>query len=339
MDLPMERNIIFFKIPPLATFERALVIDPEDLYSLNELGITYRENNQKTKAIATFERALVIDPEDLYSLNELGITYRENNQADEVIAMCLKAIQMQKQKHDCHSYLNLLQIYLFFEPDAQKATENFNILSEAPRHKAFNSSRRKYEQIISNLQYLWDTSLNDLALYESFLFCAIQHKAYWQVLPILQKLDEKFPDNAKIKSRLGKTLSNQVINEYEQGQSYLKQAIALFKKENNHQQLQQHILYYCYSLKNHLQFDLLEQELKNYESDVIQDTDYFRFMGHYSFAKHQDLDQAINYFEKAIEMTKEPIKQREFVETLLRLLSEQNSPRYKDYFVKYQTVL
>lgn len=171
------------------------------------------------------------------------------------------------------------------------------------------------------------------------MLCAIQHKAYWQVLPILEKLDEKFPDNAKLKSRLGKTLSNHVIDDYEKGQRYLKQAIALFKKANNRPQIQQHILYYCYSLKNRQQLDLLEQELEIYESDLIQDADYFRFMGHYSFAKQQDLDQAINYFVQAIEMTKEPKEQREFVETLLRLLSEQNSPRYKDYFLKYQAVL
>ena len=303
----------------------------------NELGIAYRLNKQLNNAITTFERALVIEPKGLPSLNELGITYRENNQADEAIAICLKAIKMH---HSRHPYLNLLQIYLFFKPDTQKARENFTILSEeAPRLKAFNSSRTKYKQIIDNLSSIWNISFNDLVLYERFLFLAIQYKAYLEVLPILQKLDEKFLDNAKLKSRLGKTLSNQVIDEYEKGQRYLKQAIALFKKENNRQQLQQHILYYCYSLNNHQQLDLLAEELQTYKSDLIQDADYFRFMGHYSFAKHQDLPKAINYFEQAIKMAEEPNEQREYAETLLRLLSEQNSPRYKDYFVKYQAVL
>ena len=59
---------------------------------INELGITYRENNQIPEAIETFKKALEINPNNLPSINELGITYRENNQIPEAIETFKKSI-------------------------------------------------------------------------------------------------------------------------------------------------------------------------------------------------------------------------------------------------------
>ncbi len=72
---------------------------------------------------------------------------------------------------------------------------------------------------------------------------------------------------------------------------------------------------------------------------MIHDADYFRFMAHYSFAKNQDLDEAIIYFEKAIDMAEGVIETREFAESLLRFLSEQNRTLYKKYFLKFEELL
>ncbi len=176
------------KTKAIETFERALEIEPSDLPFLNELGITYRENNQKTKAIETFERALEIEPSDLPSLNELGITYRENNQIDEAIAICRRAISISRQRQ---SNLNLLQIYLFFKPDKQKAKEHYDLLMVPPRLHAFNSSRKKYESIILDIESILSVSFDEFKRYESFLFLAIQYKSYVNILPLLEKLNMK----------------------------------------------------------------------------------------------------------------------------------------------------
>ncbi len=313
-----------------------MAVDPNHLPSLNELGITYRENNQKTKAIETFERALAVDPNHLPSLNELGITYRENNQMDEAIAICGRAISISKTRQ---ANFNLLQIYLFFKPDKEKAKENYDLLMVSPRFHSFNSSRKKYEDIIQNIESILSISFDEFKRYESYLFLSIQYKSYIKVLPLLEKLDEKFPDTSKLKSRLGKTLSNQVIGQQEKGWGYLKQAIQLFKKEKNIQQLQHHIIYYCYNLMNHQQMKLLDEELKAFAIDLIHDADYFRFMAHYSFANNQDLDEVIYYFEKAIDIAEGVSEKREFAESLLRFLSEQNSTLYKKYFLKFEELL
>ena len=209
----------------------------------------------------------------------------------------------------------------------------------SPRLHAFNSSRKKYEVIIQNIESILNISFDKFVNYEHFLFLAIQYKSYIKVLPLLVKLDEKFPDNSKLKSRLGKTLTNQVIGQKEKGWGYLKQAIQLFKKENNIQQLQNHIIYYCYNLINHKQMKLLDEELKTYAIDLIHNANYFRLMAHYSFVKNQNLDEAIIYFEKAIDMADGVTAKREFAESLLRFLSEQNSTLYKNYFLKFEELL
>ncbi|MHB8772260.1 MAG: tetratricopeptide repeat protein, partial [Syntrophales bacterium] len=301
-----------------------------------ELGITYRANNQNAKAIETFERALAIDPKHLPPLNELGITYRESNQADEAIEICRRAIKISRQRQP---NLNLLQIYLFFKPDRQKAKENYDVLMISPRPRAFNSSRKKYEDIIRDMDSILSTSFDELQRYESFLFLSIQYRSYHKVLSLLEKLDKKFPANSRIKSRLGKTFSNQVIDQQEKGWSYLKDAIQLFKKENDSRQLQHHIIYYFYNLMHHQQMKLLDRELNAYIIDLIHDAAYFRFMAHCSFVKNQDIDEAIIYFEKAIDIAEDVTKKKEYAESLLRFLSERNSKLYGKYFSKYEKLL
>jgi len=317
------------------TFLKRIELEPEDVRSINELGITYRENNQKTKAIETFERALAIEPKALPSLNELGISYRENNQIEEAIISCRKAINIST---DNGATANLLQIYLFFKPDKIKALENYDaLLRYGP--KSFKSNKKQLNELVQNLESILNTSTQEIKGYESYIFLSIQNKSYTQILPILEILNDKFPDNSKIKSRLGKTLSNQVIGEHERGWRFLKQAIELFKKENNILQLQGHIIYYFYNLLNQHQIELIEKKIKIYENDLIQDADYFRFMAHFSFAKHSSIDEAIGHFEKAIDIAEGLIKKREFAESLLRFLSEQNNPLYKRYFLKYEEYL
>jgi tetratricopeptide (TPR) repeat protein len=84
---------------------------------------------------------------------------------------------------------------------------------------------------------------------------------------------------------------------------------------------------------------LLEAELKNYEPDLIHDADYFRFLAYYSFVESQNIDEAIRHFEKAIEIAENLPDKREFAESLLRFLSEQNSNLYKTYLAKFEEFL
>jgi len=324
------------KAKAIETFLRALEIDEKHLPSLNELGITYRENNQKAKAIETFLRALEIDEKHLPSLNELGITYRENNQIEDAIKICNDALKISEQGT---IYLNLLQIHLLFKPNHQEA-ENCFIKVFVAKYipKSLKDSKKKYLDVLNSLESIWNISMQSNSDYKNFLQLAIQYKSYSQTLLILTVLNNKFPNDSKIKSGLGKTLSNSVIGKYEEGQKYLREAIELFKAEHNAQQLQSHIIYYLYNLINHAQAELLEKEFKRLEADLVKNADYFRFRAHYSFYENQNFDSAINYFEQAIEVASENDK-REFVESLLRFLDEKKKELHNTYFKKYESIL
>jgi tetratricopeptide (TPR) repeat protein len=81
----------------IATFNKAISIEPRALPSLNELGISYRERRKEGDidlAIATFIKANEVDPKHLPSLNELGISYRERRKEGDIdlaIATFIKA--------------------------------------------------------------------------------------------------------------------------------------------------------------------------------------------------------------------------------------------------------
>ena len=85
----------------IATFEKAIAIEPNNVRVLNELGISYRERKKEGDidlAIATFEKAIAIEPKALHSLNELGISYRERKKEGDIdlaIATFEKAIEIE----------------------------------------------------------------------------------------------------------------------------------------------------------------------------------------------------------------------------------------------------
>ena len=322
------------KAKAMKMFEKALMIAPESLQPLIELGITCRENNEIPKAIETFQKILSIDPESLPALNELSLTYRAHNQIEEAIEICKRIMGISNPKQIS---FNLLQIYLFFKPDKEKAKINFDISKEQPRHSNFDNNRNHYLRFIDLIMPIQDLSLEDFKPYDKYLDWSLRDniRAYHHALELLYKLNEKFPANSKIISRLGRTLSNKFIARYQEGWKFCKEGITLLKMENNPIQLQTLIISYFNSLLNQQQMELLETEMKAYAGDVIEIAHYFRFMAHYSFAKKSNMDEAIGHFEKAIHLAEGPAAKREFAESLLRFLSEQNSDLYKKYYSKY----
>jgi tetratricopeptide (TPR) repeat protein len=79
------------------TYVDALILEPDNVRVLNELGISYRERKRPGDidlAIATFEKIYSLSPKDLKALNELGISYRERKKPGDIdlaIATFIKA--------------------------------------------------------------------------------------------------------------------------------------------------------------------------------------------------------------------------------------------------------
>jgi tetratricopeptide (TPR) repeat protein len=309
------------------TFRKGLKVEPENIRVLNELGITYRENNQKQLAIDTFRKGLKVEPENVQVLNELGITYRENNQFEEAIQIIEKALSINPKNK--HSFLNLMQIFLFFKPDKTKAKVFYDKLNDMrPAHPSFRNSRKNYEVLIENLDSIWNLMIDEFKIYDKYCFLAIQYKAYHTVLPMLFELNKKFPGNSKIISRLGKTLSNQDICRSEEGREFLKEAIELFEREHNETQLIRHIFFYLYSLLNDDEFEILNKEIEFFKNKMEHLPYYFRFLGKYYEQLDKGEEEIIEVLEKAIELSHTDDEKKLSVSTLLNYLTNMAGDKY-----------
>jgi|GEM_PF-6245615 len=154
------------------------------------------------------------------------------------------------------------------------------------------------------------------------MFFSIQYNAYQTILPLLFKLKDKFPENAKILSRLGKTLSNQIIERNEEGWPYLKKAMELFKNENNTEQHDAHIYHYLYNLLNNERMDLLAGELETYRQYISDKPKYYRFLARVAENLNQFSEEIIALYEKALNLSDVKEEEIKSIESYLDYLTK-----------------
>jgi len=152
-------------------------------------------------------------------------------------------------------------------------------------------------------------------------------------LPILYKLNKKYPSNSKIVSRLGKTLSNQVIAQNEEGWKFLKEAIILFKNENNNEKVIDHIFYYLYNLLNNEYIELLQKEIEYYENEIKNQPRYYQLLALYKESIGKPEEEIIKAFETAINIAETNEEKLFSLKALLNYLSvdpDKNSAKIEE---------
>lgn len=90
----------------IAYLEKALAIDSSYVPALRSLALCYRYTD-KDKAIATFQKAIEIEPSDYETWDFLGLIYRDNKQIDEAIAAHEQALTL-KRRPETQFYLSIL---------------------------------------------------------------------------------------------------------------------------------------------------------------------------------------------------------------------------------------
>ncbi len=149
------------------------------------------------------------------------------------------------------------------------------------------------------------------------------------VLQLLFELNEKYPGNSKIISRLGKTLSNQVICRNEEGQEFLMEAIEIFEREDNKKQLFGHIFFYLYNLLNDEKFERLNEEIKRFKNKIKHLPSYFLFLGEYYEQLDKPEEEIINLFEDSIRISSSDNEKRKSVYSLLNYLANKDGDRFR----------
>lgn len=312
-------------------------IAPYQVPVYNQLGIAYREIGNYKSSIEILLRGISIEANNLHCYNELGISYRENNQCEDAILMCEKYIRI--NPYQKQPYLNLLQIYLFFKPDKIMARKYFDILNNRPYFTAFSKRRKDFSLYIDNFESIWNLSLTDFRIYHKYIFQAIEQKSYHSIIPLLFQLYKNYPNNLRIISWLGRTLSNQVIDRNEEGRKFLKQAITLYKevwinepdetkKVNLRKQYDDHIFYYFYNLLNNEQKETLQTEIDNYQNDVRHLPKYHRFLARYFEFLEKSEKDIISSYETAINISETIEEKLKSFEALIDYLTTKNEGKY-----------
>ena len=91
----------------VASFKKAVQIQPGFFEAHNNLGIALRGQNRLEEAIASFDTALQIKPDFAEAHSNLGIALRDQNRLDEAIASFGKALQIRPDYAEAHSNLGV----------------------------------------------------------------------------------------------------------------------------------------------------------------------------------------------------------------------------------------
>jgi len=78
----------------IARYQRALEINPNHAVAWNNLGIAYEAQGRLDEAIACYQRALEINPNYAVALYNLGIVYKAQGRLDEAIARYQRALEI-----------------------------------------------------------------------------------------------------------------------------------------------------------------------------------------------------------------------------------------------------
>jgi tetratricopeptide (TPR) repeat protein len=219
---------------------------------------------------------------------------------------------------------------VYFEPDATKAKYCYDVVYGS--NKIYDIHHPTYRKQIRDLKSLLNLEFSDVIRYRNYINGAIRYKAYGTSIQLLFNLNTKFPNDSKIVSRLGKTLCNKAVGRIEEGRVFIKQAIELFKKENDKINYEKFILYYLNGLLNNEYLELLSEEVQQYGYDLKLNVNYFIFIANYYRKLGKSEDEIIKIYKEAISIVKTKGEKVKAVESLLRYLTILDDEKHKTLF-------
>ena len=145
----------------LASYDRALALEPDYPEALNNRGVALRELKRFDDALASFDRALALDPDYANALNNRGIVLRDLERFDDALASHDRALALEPDYAEAHNnrgvvlqqlkrFDDALASYdraLALEPDYAEAHNNrANALQELKR---FDDALASYDRALA----------------------------------------------------------------------------------------------------------------------------------------------------------------------------------------------
>ena len=89
----------------LDIYNKILEVNPDHVYTLNNLAIIHKENGETQKAINCYERAIEIDPNYADAHNNLGVIFKQLGQNQKAKSNLEKAIKINSNYKEAHNNL------------------------------------------------------------------------------------------------------------------------------------------------------------------------------------------------------------------------------------------
>lgn len=277
--------------------EKAISKEARAVHSLNELGISYRYAGMLDKSIEALKKRLSIEVDEIRSMTELSISLRIANRVDEAITILERATNLYPR--DLKAKIRLLENYIFFTHDKQKASELLKSFPHEKLNLRQSEEINKLRTYTEQLESIINLTSEDEDLLNQFTYDAVGCGAYYYVIKTLPFLIKKFPANIHFRIRYGKTLLNEVLKKYEDGLREIEECIEILKKSNDKDELNNLMVFYLYQLLDLNKTELLDVKCKEFQMLLADFPNYQRFYAKYLAFQGKPVEQVLKSFELA----------------------------------------
>ena len=94
----------------IAEFEKALLMDPQNVNVRNSLGVCYSSKDEHQNALVEFKKVMILDPEDLMAPYNAGLAYMMTGDEEKALEMFLQAHSLDKNQFEV--LIQLGRLYL-----------------------------------------------------------------------------------------------------------------------------------------------------------------------------------------------------------------------------------
>ena len=105
----------------LKNYEKALEINPKNIYALNSSGYIHAKENRPEKALELFEKSRDINPQNYQTLDSLAVVYVSMKKFNKAIESYKSAIKLKEDY--LSAYTNLFEAYLLSNQNIEKEIE------------------------------------------------------------------------------------------------------------------------------------------------------------------------------------------------------------------------
>ena len=113
-------------------YQQILAKDPNNLYSLSNLGVVLFRNGKLKAAELTLKKAIAIDPRDEFAHTTLGIVYYQEAKFDDALSELTKALAINPKSATAHNYLGITASQKGWQEAAEK--EMLEAIADNPQY-------------------------------------------------------------------------------------------------------------------------------------------------------------------------------------------------------------